>query len=198
MYTLLHQYLITHKQLDLPGIGLLQVIDIPARYTIAEKQLYAPHPTIRCKPERMQVNPELYTWLSKQLSVSEIAAKQQFDTFMDSLLNELTEHKQIIWKGVGLFIKDDLNNIHFTRQNAIENYLPSITIEKNINYSLNQVAGKKIYKDSAWGRSNWGIWIFMIIIILSNTILVYFFIQEGISFVTSIELFKYIFYSLFI
>lgn len=199
MYTLLHQYLITHKELDLPGIGLLQVLDIPARYTIAEHKLYAPYSTIRCKPERMQTNPKLFTWLSMQLLVSDVEAKQQFNSFIDTILQELTTYKKIIWKGIGLFIKDDVDTIHFTWQYTVQDYLPNIIVQKNLKQSSLQHSTiiQPLSQNKFWDKF-WRIWALIIYITYNIAISMYLVLQESINFAMLTQVYKYMLYALFL
>lgn len=193
MYALLHQYLITHKELDLPGVGLLQVVEAPARYTMADKKLYAPHPVIRCKPERMQPNPLLYQWLSTQLQLSEVAAKQQFNQFMDGLLAELHKSSQFIWERLGIFTKQDNNAIKFVWQYDIQNYLPAVNDIDSI-IPTTALAGKRSVPKSFWER-NWIAWSFIGLALSGLGALMYFLVEEGCDLDTIINLCKTVLYN---
>ncbi len=182
MYALLHQYLITHKELDLPGIGLLQVIEIPARYTMADKTLHAPYPAIRCKPERMQVDPTLYHWLSVQLTSSIVDAKKRFNTFVGAILEQLTMSNQAHWEGLGSFKKDDANIIKFTWEHSIQNSIPRITIEKGITHDSIQADHSSYHNNRSrtFFRSPWWIWSFLGAVLLNIGICTYLIINENI------------------
>lgn len=209
MHFLLHQYLIIHKQLDLPGIGLLQVMDVPARYNAAEKKLYAPHPAIRCKAERMEVDSNVYNWMATQLATTVEIAQLEFHSFIDSMLSELTKHHQATWKGLGMFTKDDTGIIRFIWQKTIQQYLPSITATKIIRNGTSHklLVGEKEATNievaqwlspdaSSIQKKRWWFWMIVISVVIAIGMVIYYLIQDGASFETIITSAKYIFCTL--
>ena len=209
MYSLLYQYLIIHKRLDLPGVGLLQVIDVPARYNAAEKKIYAPHPAIRYKEERMEIDENLYSWMATQLSTSVEAAQNQFHAFINNIIDELAKHNQLIWKGLGLFTKDDTGIIRFTWEKTIQQYLPSVTATKVIrkgmshnllvgeNEATNIEMAQWLNQDTApVQKKRWWFWMIAASIIFAIGFVIYYLIQDGASFETIATSAKYVFLAL--
>ena len=209
MYSLLHQYLIIHKQLDLPGVGLLQVIDVPARYNAAEKKIYAPHPAIRCKAERMEVDNILYSWIAKQLSISVETAQNQFHTFINNILGELAKHNQTTWKGLGIFTKNDTGIIRFAWEKTIQQYLPSITATKIIRNGTSHNLLVGAHEATSIEMEQWlsqdaspltkkhrWFWVMATVIVVAISISIYYLIQDGVSFETITTSAKYIFLTL--
>lgn len=209
MHFLLYQYLIIHKQLNLPGIGLLQITDVPARYNAAEKKIYAPYPAIRCKTERMEIDNVLYNWIATQLSISTEAAQNRFHTFINDMLSELAKHSQVAWKGLGLFTKDDTGIIRFTWEKMIQHYLPNITATKIIrngaSHSLlvgeskatNIEMAQRLNQNTVSAqKKRWWFWAAATSVIIVVSIVIYYLVQYDADFETIVALAKCVFLTL--
>ena len=133
MFQLLHQYLIENSNLHLPGIGTLEFADMPARLDVADKQLQAPHKTLRLNSDINSQNKHaLMGFLSRQLDISEEQSYTVFQQFSESINSSLGTKRILYWDNLGAFQKDETGTVQFVQTSDIDQYLPSVSAERMI------------------------------------------------------------------
>src|SRR5678815_6010683 len=102
MYGELHQYLILHKQLNVPGIGTFLVERKPADVDVAGKMIYPPAYTIALHHSNATPSKKIFSWLASELNISEYDALAKFNDFAFDLKNKIKKRKKLLWNGIGI------------------------------------------------------------------------------------------------
>jgi len=139
MYGELHQYLILHKQLNVPGIGTFQVERKPADVDVAGKMIYPPAYTIALHHSNATPSKKIFTWLAAELNISEYDALARFNDFAFDVRNKIMAGEKLLWNGIGILSKGMAGEIRF------EASLKGISIGE-------PVAANKVIRDDAEHR----------------------------------------------
>lgn len=113
MYRELYQYLILHKQLNLPGIGTFFVEKRPADFDIADKIVRSPAFTITLLAGNNIPSKNFFSWLGSKLAVTEREAVIKFNDFLFDLKKQLSSGSKLEWSGMGTLSKGLAGDIHF-------------------------------------------------------------------------------------
>ena len=101
MYEQLHQYLLVHKQLSLPGIGTFLIERKPAEADFANKTIHAPIYSVILQNETGSLPKKFFILLAAVLNISERDAIVGFNDFAFDLKRQIVSGATIKWIGVG-------------------------------------------------------------------------------------------------
>jgi hypothetical protein len=133
MFQLLHQYLIENSNLHLPGIGTLEFAEVPARLDVADKQMQAPHRTLRLNSDSNTLNKHaLMGFLSRQLDISEEQSYSVFQQFSASINTSLGTKRILYWDNLGAFQKDETGAVQFVQTSDLNQYMPPVNADRMI------------------------------------------------------------------
>ena len=79
MFGELYQYLVLHKQLNVPGIGTFLVERKPADIDFVSKVAYPPAYTISLHHGNVTASKKIFSWLSDVFNISERDALSRFN-----------------------------------------------------------------------------------------------------------------------
>ncbi len=113
MYGELHQYLILHKQLNVPGIGTFRVERKPADLDVAGKLIHPPAYTIALHHSNATPSNKIFSWLATELNISEYDALAQFNDFAFDIRNKIMAGDRLLWNGIGTLSKGMAGEIRF-------------------------------------------------------------------------------------
>lgn len=113
MYGELYQYLILHKQLNMPGIGTFQLERKPAQIDFVNKIAEPPSYTLSLHHGNVSATKNVFTWLSDRMNISELDAVRRFNDFALDLKNRILSGDPFQWDGVGTFSKGMAGEIRF-------------------------------------------------------------------------------------
>ncbi|WP_153800694.1 hypothetical protein [Foetidibacter luteolus] len=131
MYEALHNYLVLHKQLNLPGIGMLRLEQEPARLDFIEKTLHSPKPAIHFLTDTPAPARHFYQYLSRWFSFEETDTIRRFNEFVFDLKSDIAGKGKAILPGIGTIAKNQAGAYTFqTEDIAVEQYFPSIRAER--------------------------------------------------------------------
>jgi len=101
MLQLLHQYLIQHRSVSLPGLGTIQLQHIPAIINFTD-HLIEP-PALKAFLDDTQDTPgkSLFRYMSDKLGIEEWEAIKRLNDFSFDLKNDLKQGNEVIWHDVG-------------------------------------------------------------------------------------------------
>jgi hypothetical protein len=105
MYGELYQYLILHRQLNLPGIGRLCIEKKPARFDVADKVINPPAFSIALQHDNSNPPKNFFNWLALKLGISDREAVIRFNNFLFDLKKQLSAGNKLEWEGVGTISK---------------------------------------------------------------------------------------------
>jgi len=113
MYGELYQYLVLHKQLNIPGIGTFQVERKPADIDFIGKVVNPPAYTVALHHGNTTASKKVFSWLSDVFNISERDALSRFNDFAFELRDKVMAGDRLQWDGVGVLSKGLAGEIRF-------------------------------------------------------------------------------------
>ena len=113
MYGELYQYLILHKQLNIPGIGTFLLERKPANIDFINKIADPPVYTIALHHGNTAPSKNVFSWLASTLDISEQDAFNQFNDFALDIKNKVLSGDKLQWNGIGSLSKGMAGEIRF-------------------------------------------------------------------------------------
>lgn len=113
MYGELYQYLILHKQLNIPGIGTFLLERKPADIDFVNKMANPPAYTIALHHGNTTPSKNVFHWLSSNLNISERDALTRFNDFALDIKDKILAGDKLHWNGVGTLSKGMAGEIRF-------------------------------------------------------------------------------------
>ena len=113
MYGELYQYLVLHKQLNIPGIGTFQVERKPADIDFIGKVVNPPAYTVALHHGNTAASKKVFSWLSDVFNISERDALSRFNDFAFELRDKVMAGDKLQWDGVGVLSKGLAGEIRF-------------------------------------------------------------------------------------
>lgn len=135
MFVLLHKYLIDYSSIYLPGIGIMEFVNTPARFDVNHQQIYPSAQKLSFMAEvdaETNVQPQLMAFLAHKLDLPEEQASIMFHHFLDWAKNTIATKNILRWDNIGEFYKTE-NNHHvlFTPSSDLEQYLQPVSAKEN-------------------------------------------------------------------
>jgi hypothetical protein len=113
MYGELYQYLILHKQLNIPGVGTFQLERKPADIDFANRVVNPPAYSIALHHGNTSPSKNVFSWLSSELNISENDASARFNDFALDIKDKVFAGEKLHWNGVGVLSKGMAGEIRF-------------------------------------------------------------------------------------
>jgi len=113
MYGELYQYLILHKQLNIPGIGTFLVERKPADIDFVNKIVNPPAYTIALHHGNTTPSKNVFSWLASTLNISEPDALTRFNDFALDIRDKIIAGDKLQWNGIGILSKGMAGEIRF-------------------------------------------------------------------------------------
>lgn len=111
MFHILHQYLIQHKSLSLPGLGTIELQNIPAISNISDHVIEPPMQKVIFDDLHDAPDKNLFQYVSARLQVEEWEAIKRVNDFSYELKNRLKQEGEMVWKRVGVLRAEPGGNI---------------------------------------------------------------------------------------
>ncbi|HTN07703.1 hypothetical protein [Agriterribacter sp.] len=102
MFHILHQYLIQHKSLSLPGLGTLELQNIPAISNFSDHMIEPPMQKIIFDDMHDAPDKDLFQYVAARLHIEEWEAIKRVNDFSYELKNQLKEEGEKVWDKVGV------------------------------------------------------------------------------------------------
>jgi len=102
MFDILHQYLIQHKSLSLPGLGTLRLQNIPAMSNLSDHTVEPPMQKAVFDDMNDAPDKDLFQYVAARLQLEEWEAIKKVNDFSYELKNQLKHGGEVIWKKVGV------------------------------------------------------------------------------------------------
>ena len=113
MYGELYQYLILHKQLNIPGIGTFLLERKPADIDFVNKIANPPAYTVALHHGNSVPSKNVFSWLASSLNISERDALTQFNDFALDIKDRVLTGDKLQWNGIGILSKGMAGEIRF-------------------------------------------------------------------------------------
>ncbi len=113
MVDLIVRFLSTHKKVSLKGIGSFSVELLPARLDFPNRLLHAPETILHYSSEA-EDDQVFAEWLIKEQQQPADNIKTQLQNFTDEFKRILNSKQEVELAGIGRFVKEENQLIHFT------------------------------------------------------------------------------------
>ncbi|TAD86325.1 MAG: hypothetical protein EAY75_08720 [Bacteroidetes bacterium] len=132
MHQILLRYLIQKQQLWLQGIGLIKMMQLPARYDVANKMMMGPMLRAKVENEPKDYNMQpLIVFLAKQTGTDEETAFEQYQAFCGQTAMQLQQQSVVNWPGLGSITQRG-NEYNIKTDKALDAYLPNVAANRVI------------------------------------------------------------------
>jgi nucleoid DNA-binding protein len=132
MFSLLNKYLVQQHSLALPGIGTFSFTNKPAESDFSNKQFLPPTQGIAFTAEKDTPARNLFTYISRQLGISEWEAVKSVNDFAYDLNARLRAGQSVKWEGVGSLTKENDGHLQFTPAMEQGGFFQPVVAEKVI------------------------------------------------------------------
>jgi nucleoid DNA-binding protein len=193
MLETLYLFLIRHKQIELPEIGVVSVHIQSAKTKFIDREVLPPGYSFAFSSRVPHATNKLTGWIAHALDISETEAISRFNNFIYEIKMQLQDGKEVVWKGVGKFSKDLMNEIKFEPQKRAFAFQQPVIAEKVIRENAKHavLVGEREKTASEYSeiieereepttRSNWWIWP-VALIVLSLIFIGWYFSENGIK-----------------
>lgn len=113
MYGELYQYLVLHKQLNIPGIGTFQLERKPATIDFVGKVVNPPAYLVALHHGNVAPSKKIFSWLAEAFDISERDALSKFNDFAFEIRDKLMAGDRLYWDGLGTLSKGMAGEIRF-------------------------------------------------------------------------------------
>ncbi len=113
MVDLIVRFLSTHKRVSLKGIGSFSVEQLPARLDFPNRLLHAPEAILHYTSDAEE-DTTFDEWLIQELRLPSDEIKIQRQNFTDEFKRILNYKNEVELQGIGRFVKEENQLVHFT------------------------------------------------------------------------------------
>ncbi len=132
MYGYLYKYLVLHKKLQLPGIGLFKIDHVPSRIDFINKKIHPFFPVIRFTQGATIADKYFYRFIAAGLSIDELEAIQKFNEFLFHLKEQFSLNGFVDFPGIGRLTKQFSSTYSFKPENTLQSLYPDVHAERVI------------------------------------------------------------------
>lgn len=140
MFHILHQYLIQHKSLSLPGLGTLELQNIPAISNFSDHMIEPPMQKIIFDDMHDAPDKNLFQYVAARLQVEEWEAIKRVNDFSYELKNQLKQEGEMVWDKVGVLRAELGGNISLEAKTITYDFMEPVPamriIRTNANHTI--------------------------------------------------------------
>ena len=137
MFHILHQYLIQHKSLSLPGLGTLELQNIPAISNFSDHMIEPPMQKTIFDDLHDAPDKDLFQYVASRLHVEEWEAIKRVNDFSYELKNKLKESDEIVWDKVGVLRSDLSGSITLEARTITYDFMEPVPAKRIIRINAN-------------------------------------------------------------
>ncbi len=137
MFYILHQYLIQHKSLSLPGLGTLELQNIPAISNFSDHMIEPPMQKTIFDDMHDAPDKDLFQYVASRLHLEEWEAIKRVNDFSYELKNKLKEGDEIVWDKVGILRSDLSGSITLEARTITYDFMESVPAKRIVRINAN-------------------------------------------------------------
>lgn len=126
------KYLVLHKHLTIPKIGVFNIEQLSAQIDGTNHLLYPPSQVIRFKQELGSPDRSFYDFMIHESGMELVDIIKYLQNFSQKIIEESQEATGAILKGIGTLKKEDTGHILFFSERPLEYLFPQVKIDKAI------------------------------------------------------------------
>jgi len=130
MFDLFYKYLILHKKVAVPGVGLFSLNRQPAQLNFSDKEFVAPHYEVKLLQGGQVPEQNFYSFVAKENKVDDDEARRLVEEFASDIKQQFKTYKEINWQGIGLITENVFGEYNLEAENVLKTYFPDVYAER--------------------------------------------------------------------
>jgi len=187
MYGYLYKYLVLHKKLTLPGIGVFKIDQVPSRIDFVNKKLYPIVPTIRFTQSTSLADKYFYGFIATGFNIDELEAIQRFNEFIFHLKEQFALNGYVDFPGMGRLTKQFSNTYNFKPDQFVQSLYPDLhaerVVRKNEGHTV-KIGEDEVHSHDLLNKTDekekipaWG-WYSIILALLGAGVILYYYLNK--------------------
>jgi len=132
MHKYLFKYLVLHKNLAIPKVGVFKIEGLSAQIDGTNNLLYPPSQVIRFKQEMAVPDRTFYDFLVNESGLELVDVIKNLHHFSKNLLTAAKDPNGALLEGIGTLKIENSGHLLFFSERPLEYLLPQVKIEKSI------------------------------------------------------------------
>lgn len=138
MQEYLLKYLILHKNLTIPKVGVFHIESLSAQIDGTNHLLYPPSQVIRFKHEMVAPDRNFYDFLVHETGLELVDVIKKLQQISIQIISETKETKGAILEGIGTLKQEHTGQLLFFSERPLEYLYPQVKIDKAISIAKSE------------------------------------------------------------
>lgn len=148
MHQYLLKYLVLHKNLCIPAVGVFKIEQLSAQIDSTNHLLYPPSQVIRFKQESAAVDRYFYDFIANESGMELVDVMKQLQLFAQKVLQDARAANGAMLEGIGILKQDENGHILFFSERPLDYLFPQVKIDKSITLAKAGVPKQDAFKTS--------------------------------------------------
>ena len=132
MQEYLFKYLVLHKNLSIPKVGVFYIENLSAQIDGTNNLLYPPSQVIRFKQEMVIPDRNFYDFLVAETGLELVDVINRLKAFAQTILTESQTAKGVMIEGIGTLKTEHSGHLLFFSERPLDYLFPQVNIDKDI------------------------------------------------------------------
>ena len=148
MYQYLLKYLVLHKNLAIPKLGVFSMDQMSAEIDRTNHLMYPPTQIIRFKQETVVADRHFYDFLVRETGLDLADVMKELHAFTQQVLQEVQTLSGSVLQGIGTLKKEDNGLFLFIPERPLDYLFKQVSIDKSISLVVSATQGANIEETS--------------------------------------------------
>ncbi|HQR92827.1 MAG: hypothetical protein B7Y15_06655 [Bacteroidetes bacterium 24-39-8] len=146
MHQYLLKYLVLHKQLPLPKVGVFSIEQVSAQIDSTNHLLYPPSQVIRFSQESVAADRHFYDFIVNETGWELVDVMRNIQKFAQQLLTDAQDKHGAILEGIGTLKKEADGHLMFFADRPLDYLFSQVKIDKSISLAKAATLKQSSYK----------------------------------------------------
>ena len=137
MYQYLLKYLVLHKNLAIPKLGVFSMEQLSAEIDSTNHLMYPPTQIVRFKQDIVVADRHFYDFLVRETGQDLVDVIKELHAFTQQVLQEVQTITGSVLQGIGLLKKDNNGLLLFIPERPLDYLYKHVFIDKSISLAVN-------------------------------------------------------------
>lgn len=190
MQQYLLKYLVLHKSLPLPKVGVFTIEQLSAQIDTTNHLLYPPSQVIRFKHEPVAADRHFYDFIVQETGWDLVDVMRQIQKFVQQLLQDAKASNGAHIDGIGLLKTEEDGHLMFFTERPLDYLYSQVKIEKSVSlakatsqkqsaYKVNELEGDELREllgqaTDSDTSDNWWVYAFALLLLGVGALLFYY------------------------
>jgi len=137
MYQYLLKYLVLHKNLAIPKLGVFSMEALSAEIDSTNHLMYPPSQIVRFKQDTVVADRHFYDFLVRETDKDLVDVMNELHAFSQQVLQEVQTISGAVLQGIGTLKKDNDGLFIFIPERPLDYLFKQVSIDKSISLAVN-------------------------------------------------------------